>query len=134
MKGTAKQSQRYKFEIPQLKNPFYELTYISFPSFEEFCKIENIEMLFEKIHKRKNIDKERMHKYLKKINKFVEDCEHMEIYSNEESSFDYLFPYITGFLLKVHYEDTYKYKKGLQNKIANKMWNKEICSLHFRLI
>ena len=33
----------------------------------------------------------------------------MEIYSNEESSFDYLFPYITGFLYKVYHEDTYKY-------------------------
>ena len=134
MKGTAKKSQRYKVEIPQLKNLFHELTYISFPSFEEFCKIANIELLFKKIHERKNIDEERMRKYLKKINKFVEDCEHMEIYSNEETSFDHLFLYITDFLYNVCYNFTYKYEKDLQHKLANKMWKKRICSLNFFLI
>ena len=127
-------SERYKVEILQLKNPLYELTYISFPSFEEFCKIANIELLFKKIDERKNIDEERMRKYLKKINKFVEDCEHMEIHSNEETSFDHLFPYITDLLYHVCYNLAYKYEKDLENKIANKMWKKKICSLNFFLI
>ena len=66
MKGTAKNSQLYKVEIPQLKNPLNELTYITFPSFEEVCKIAYIELLFKKKNERKNIDKERMRKYLEK--------------------------------------------------------------------
>ena len=131
MKGAAKNSQRYKVEIPQLKNPSNELTYITFPSFEEFCKIAYIELLFKKIHERKNIDKERMRKYLKKINKFVEDCEHMEIFSNEETSFDHLLPYITDFLYNAAYNLTQKYENDLQIQIANKMWKKRICSLNF---
>ena len=129
MKGTAKNSQRYKVKMPQLENPLNEVTYISFPSFEEFCKIAYIELMFKKIEKRRN-DRERMRKYLKRINKYVEDCERMEIFSNEETSFDQLLPRITDFLYNVAYDDTYKYEKDLQIQIANKMWNKRICSLN----
>ena len=88
----------------------------------------------DKIYKTENIDEERLYKYLKKINMIIEDCEHMEIDSKEESSFDYLFPLIVDFLWKVYYNDTFKYKKDLQNKINNDLWKKEICSLRFRLI
>ena len=58
----------------------------------------------------------------------------MEIFSNEETSFDHLLPYITDFLYNAAYNLTYKYEKGLQIQIANKMWKKRICSLNFFLI
>ena len=70
-----------------------------------------------------------MSNYLKRINKRLEDCERMEIFSNDERSFDQLLPYITEFLVNVAYDDTYKYEKDLQIQIANKLWNKRICSL-----
>ena len=41
---------------------------------------------------------------------------------------------LTDFLYNVAYDDTYKYEKDLQIQIANKMWNKRICSLNFFLI
>ena len=128
MKGTAKNSQRHEIKMPQLINETNEVTCISFPSFEEFCKIAYIELLFKKIEKRRN-DRDKLSKYLKRINKRLEDCERMEIFSNDERSFDQLLPYITEFLENVTYDDTYKYEKDLQIQIANKLWNKRICSL-----
>ena len=38
MKGTAKNTQGHEIKMPQLINETNEVTYISFPSFEEFCK------------------------------------------------------------------------------------------------
>ena len=74
-----------------------------------------------------------MREYLKRINKIVKDCKRMEIFSNEETSFDHLLPNITDFLSNVAYDDTLKYEKDLQIQIANKLWNKRICSLNFFL-
>ena len=127
MKGTAKNTQRHEIKMPQLINETNEVTYISFPSFEEFFKIAYIELLFKKIEKRRT-DRDKVSNYLKRINKRLEDCERMEIFSNDERSFDQLLPYITEFLVNVAYDDTYKYEKDLQIQIANKLWNKRICS------
>ena len=128
MEATAKISKRHEIKMPQLINETNEVTYISFSSFEEFCKKAYIELLFKKIEKRRN-DRDKLSKYLKRINKRLEDCERMEIFSNDERSFDQLLPYITEFLENVAYDDTYKYEKDLQIQIANKLWNKRICSL-----
>ena len=118
MKGTAKNSQRYEIKMPQLNNFSNEVTYISFPSFEEFCKIAYIELFFKKIEKRRN-DRDRVRKYLKRIDKIVKDCKRMEIFSNEETSFDHLLPHITDFLSNVAYDDTLEYEKDLQIQIAS---------------
>ena len=124
MEVTAKISQRHEIKMPQLINETNEVTYISFPSFEDFCKIAYIELLFKKIEKRRN-DRDKVSKYLKRTNKHLEDCEHMEIFSNDERSFDQLLPFITEFLENVAYDVTYKYEKDLQIQIANKLWKKE---------
>ena len=110
MEATAKISKRHELiKMPQLINETNEVTYISFPSFEEFCEIAYIELLFKKIEKRRN-DRDKLSKYLKRINKRLEDCERMEVFSNDERSFDQLLPYITEFLENVAYDDTYKYE------------------------
>ena len=44
MEATAKNSQRYEIKMPQLNNYLNEVTYISFPSFEDFCKLAYIEL------------------------------------------------------------------------------------------
>ena len=48
MEVTAKNSERHEIKMPQLNNFSNEVTYISFPSFEEFCKIAKIELFFKK--------------------------------------------------------------------------------------
>ena len=134
MEVTAKISKRHEIKMPQLINETNEVTYISFPSFEDFCKIAKIELFFKKIEKRRN-DRDRVRKYLKRINKIVEDFKRMEIYSNDERSFDQLLPYVTEFLSGMAFSDqSYEYEKDLQIQIAKKLWYKRICSLDFFFI
>ena len=113
MEDTAKISQRYEIKMPQLNNFLNEVTYISFPSFEEFCKLAKIDLFFKKIEKRRN-DKDRVRKYLKRINKYVDDCERMKIFSNEKTSFENLLTNITVFLYDMAFNDqSYEYEKDL---------------------
>ena len=131
MKGTAKNSQCYEIKMPQLNNYSNEVTYILFPSFEEFCKLACIDLFFKKIEKRSN-DRDRVRKYLKRINKYVDDCERMKIFSNEKTSFEHLLTNITVFLYDMAFNDqSYEYEKDLQIQIANKLRNKIICPLNF---
>ena len=123
MEVTAKISKHQEIKMPQLINETNEETYISFPSFEEFCKIAKIEG---------RNDRDRVRKYLKRIDKIVEDCKRMEIYSNDERSFDQLLPYITEFLSGMAFTDqSYEHEKDLQIQIAKKLCYKRICSLDF---
>ena len=133
MKGTAKNSERHEIKMPGINNGTKEVTYISFPSFEEFSRVVYIELLFKKIEKRSN-DRDKLRRYLKIINEKLEDCERMEIFSNDERSFDQLFYYITDFLSKVEYDISHKYEKKLQIQIANKLWDKRTCSLAYSYI
>ena len=130
MKGTAKNSERHEIKMPDINNGTKKVTYISFPSFEEFSRIDYLKLLFKKIEKRSN-DSDKLRKYLKIKNKKIEDCERMEIFSNDEGSFDQLFYYTTDFLSKVEYDIYYKYEKKWQIQIANKLWDKRICSLGY---
>ena len=114
MKGTAKNSERHEIKMPDINNGTKEVTYISFLSFEEFSRIVYIELLFTKIEKRSN-DRDKLRRYLKIINEKLEDCERMEIFSNDERSFDQSFYYITDFLSKVEYDISYKYEKKIAN-------------------
>ena len=132
MEATAKISQRHEIKLPQLNNYLDEVTYISFPSFEEFCKLAKIELFFKKIEKARN-DRDRVRKYLERINKYVNDCKRIMIFSNEKTSFEHLLTFITVFLyeMKFHYE-SYECEKDLQNQIASKLRRKIImCSPNF---
>ena len=132
MEATAKISQPHEIKMPQLNNYLNEVTYISFPSFEEFCKLAKIELFFKKIEKARN-DRDRVRKYLKTINKYVDDCERMMIFSNEKTSFEHLLNFTTVFLYEMEFHDqSYEYEKDLQDQIANKLRKKIIiCSPKF---
>ena len=119
MKGTVKESQSYVINIPKLDNDEDEETFISFPSFEEFCKLAFIELLFKKIEKVKN-DKKRVRKYLKKIKENVDECEYMMIITNSEEGFQNLlkFTYVFLCIMKIN-EKSYEYEKDLQEEIYN---------------
>ena len=128
MKSTVKKSQRYIINMPQIDNYLNEVTFISFPSFEDFCKLVYIELLFKKLEKIKN--EERVRKYLKRIKKKVVDCEDMMIYTNEKASFYYLLNFTYDFLatMKFHNE-CYEYEKDLQEVIYNRLMLKiTLCS------
>ena len=113
MEATAKNSQRYVIKMPQLNNYSNEVTYISFPSFEEFCKLAYIELFFKKIEKARN-DRDRVRKYLKRINKYVDDCKRMMIFTNLKTSFEHLLNFTTAFLYEMEFHDqSYEYKKDL---------------------
>ena len=98
MKGTVKESQRFIINMPQVDNYLNEVSFISFPSFEEFCKLAFIEPLFKKIEKVKH-DEERVRKYLKRIKENVVDCEYMMIYSNKKASFQNFIKFYISFSL-----------------------------------
>ena len=129
MKGTVKESQRFIINMPQLHSYSNEETLISFPSFEEFCKLAYIELLFKKLEKVKNHE-ERVRKYLKRINENVVDCEYMMIYTNSEVSFQNLlnFTYVFLCTMKFH-KECYEYEKDLQEETYNGLMGKlTLCS------
>ena len=129
MKGTVKESQRFIINMPQVDNYLNEASFISFRSFEEFCKLAFIELLFKKIEKVKN-DEERVRKYLKRIKENVVDCEYMMIYTNEKASFQNLLSFTYVFLctMKFH-KECYEYEKDLQEEIYNRLMEKlTLCS------
>ena len=129
MKGIVKKLQSFIINMPLLDNYSNEETFISFPSFEEFCKLAYIELLFKKIEKVKN-DEESVRKYLKRINEIVVDCGYMMIYTNLKVSFQNLlnFTYVFLCTMKFH-KECYEYEKDLQEEIYNRLMGKlTLCS------
>ena len=142
MCGT-KQTKRngYTIELPERiinDDDCYEEIYITFPSFDDYQKILNIEELMYKLHIKKSIrkDEEKFYKHLKKIENIIKDCEHMELETNEESSFDKVFTNIVRFLYKSAYGFKHNNKKLQKkfHKVAEDLWGKEICPFQFRFI
>ena len=129
MKGTVKKLQCFIINMPQLDNYSNEGTFISFPSFEEFCKLAYIELLFKKLEIVKT-DEGSVRKYLKRINENVVDCEYMMIYTNQKASFQNLLNFTYVFLCKMKFhKECYEYEKDLQEEIYKRLIGKlTLCS------
>ena len=135
MVGT-KQTKRNGYTIEVVENFFDEESevfhpgYITFPSFEDFLSVGDIEELMYKVIDRrceKKGDKE-ISKYLKEIEMIIADCEYMDIKTNYEKPFGMTFPSIDEFLFDFKI-GKYKRNKNLKKKFdktGKLLWEKGI--------
>ena len=94
--------------IPPFKVGRYEefpAGYISFPSYEDYRKIKNIDkMISTFLERRRAINKDdKVYKCLELIESLIEDCDVMRLGTNDECSFNEAFPDIIEFIEKVGY-------------------------------
>ena len=94
---------------PVMIEGIYEMVppgYISFPSFEDYKKIKNIDKTISRfLERRSEIKKEeRLYKCLELIESIVEDCDEMRLGYNIEDTFRVTFPNIIKFIEEVGYE------------------------------
>ena len=68
---------------------YHQPYYLTFPSFEDYCKVGDIEMEIYELNNKKSIRENEVifYKYLSKIEKLLKDCDKMDIHNNSEDSF-----------------------------------------------
>ena len=97
MVGTAKKTKHNGYTI-EVADGFYledgsyhQPYYLTFPSFEDYRKVGDIEMEIYELNNKKSIRENEVifYKYLSKIEKLLKDCDKMDIHDNSEDSFTY---------------------------------------------
>ena len=98
---STKQTKRngYTIQVSEevLDGDFCFPSFLTFPSFDDYQKVINIEELMYKLYNKKSIrkDEEKFYKHLKKIENIIKDCVPVKLRTSYEESFHLGFPNIT---------------------------------------
>ena len=126
MVSNSFQKESYRFVLDNVTSAItqdgYEMFptgYISFPFFLDYKKIKNINKIISRFSQRRReiYDDDKVLKCLELIESLIEDCDVMRLDTNEDYSFNEVFPAIIEFINKVGYD----YKDGKLYDVGNKI-------------
>ena len=114
----------YKFQVSKeyfdKEFVFHPACFMSFPSFEDYLRVGDIEELMNNIYNKKSVreDEEEFYNHLKKIENILKDCSKMDFRNDDDrlKSFYHGFPYIDSFLFVGEYEIFKHNNKRLEDK------------------